>query len=302
MTNAKNTLIGQTILQNRLADLITYCALYDTPFPHTLFVAPPGYGKTTFARELAKGIKAEFFEEFGPQITQPEDVYNLFTKMHIVSNGRVVLFIDEIHALPRHVMELFYPILDLGKLVCKDTVIYAQGITILAGTTELHKVTKPFLDRINNQIMFEPYTEEDTKKLMQSVLPSMVYDPKVIGCIHKMCLGVPRKVKNLAQQLMYFTALRGITKVTYKHFSEFLLYIGFDLLGLDALERQYLYALLDLCPSVGDGVSLQTISSAIALNAEMVAQTVEPKLLALALIKITAKGRELTEQGRKHAA
>lgn len=285
--------IGQTELKNMLYDMYVCSIKQNKLFPHTLFIASAGQGKTELSKIMAKALCDKPMKIFAPAITSWADMMVMLKK---VSPERNVVFIDEVHALPKDVQEMLYTVMTNFTSFDRKTGTYTKfaPFTIFAATTDPQYMLRPFFDRFVNTMVFTKYTEKDMRDLFGSIYKEEKFDSDVITKFVALSHHTPRKFHALKTRLGYYIDAHGLDEnrmVGSEYFEKFLLHIGLDSRGFNALQRQY----LEVLKALNSPASLTTLANLLELKQEVITRLVEPDLIAAGCVTISSSGRMYKE-------
>jgi len=296
--------IGQENVAKTLKMFIDAVNKRGKPSEHILFYGPPGIGKTTLAYIVANELKGEMKVTSGATITKTGDLAAILTNL----KDNDVLFIDEIHRLPKSVEEMLYPVMEEYSL----DIIIGQGpsartvrlpvprITIVGATTKLALLSAPLRDRFGLILRIDFYDLAEIEKIIKR-------SAKIFGititddAAHQIALRA-RKTPRLANRIL--KRARDVFEVDkYKEIDKNLLEKLFELLeidevGLTDIDKQYLEILGKKFNNIPVGV--ETIASSISEDKQTVEEFIEPYLLRLGFLKKTSRGRQLTQKALTH--
>ena len=271
---------------------------------HILFYGPPGIGKTTLSYIVANELKGEIKVTSGATITKTGDLAAILTNL----KDNDVLFIDEIHRLPKPVEEMLYPVMEEYSL----DIIIGQGpsartvrlpvprITIIGATTKLALLSAPLRDRFGLTLRLDYYHKNEIEKIIirsSKILKIPVTDEAA----HEISLR-SRRTPRLANRIL--KRARDVFEVDkHKVIDKNLLDKLFKLLeidevGLTDIDKQYLEILGKKFNNTPVGV--ETIASSISEDKQTVEEFIEPYLLRLGFLKKTSRGRQLTQKALAH--
>jgi len=296
--------IGQENVSRTLKMFIDAVNKRGKPSEHILFYGPPGIGKTTLAYIVANELKGEMKVTSGATITKTGDLAAILTNL----KDNDVLFIDEIHRLPKSVEEMLYPVMEEYSL----DIIIGQGpsartvrlpvprITIIGATTKLALLSAPLRDRFGLLLRLDYYHKEEIERII--IRSSKILKiPVTAEAAHEIALRA-RKTPRLANRIL--KRARDVFEVDkHKEIDKKLLEKLFDLLeideiGLTDIDKQYLDILGKKFNNIPVGV--ETIASSISEDKQTVEEFIEPYLLRLGFIKKTSRGRVLTPKALSH--
>lgn len=296
--------IGQENITKTLKMFIDAVNFRGQPSEHILFYGPPGIGKTTLAYIVANELKGEMKVTSGAIITKTGDLAAILANL----KDNDVLFIDEIHRLPKPVEEMLYPVMEEYSL----DIIIGQGpsartvrlpvprITIIGATTKLALLSAPLRDRFGLLLRLDFYNEKEIKKIIKR--SANIFNIKITDeAVHQISLR-SRKTPRLANRIL--KRARDVFEVDrYRQINEKLLEKLFELLeideiGLTDIDKQYLEILGKKFNNTAVGI--ETIASSISEDKQTVEEFIEPYLLRLGFIRKTTKGRLLTQKALQH--
>jgi Holliday junction DNA helicase RuvB len=294
---------GQNELVSGLRTLIEAAKARRELPDHALFYGPPGLGKTTLARIVARELDVPIRVVSAPSITQPGDLADILANL-----GRGVLFLDEIHRLSMKVEEVLYSAmedsaLDLAVGRGKDEDAHIVNIkldpfTLVGATTRLGDVTAPLRDRFGALFRLDYY---DDMQLMQigtrtANILGLRLEWDAAEWLARRARGTPRIMNRLVRRARDVAETRkGQPGIWVDDASATCRLLGIDNLGLDAMDRRLLFALADLYN--GGPVGLRTLGALISEPATTVEDAIEPHLMRLELLKRTERGRMLAPKG-----
>ncbi len=279
-------------------------ALRKEPLDHALFFGPPGLGKTTLATIIANELAVNIKSTSGPVLERPGDLAAILTNL----SDRDILFIDEIHRLPRIVEEVLYPAMEDFNL----DIIIGQGpnartlklnlprFTLIGATTRTGLLTSPLRDRFGVICRLEFYTPDELKEIVgrsAHLLEMRIKDDAAIE-IAKRSRGTPRIANRLLKRIRDFAQVKGDGSIDMAITRQALTALDIDHLGLDEIDRKLLWAIID---KFGGGpAGVDAIAASMREDRETIEDVYEPYLLQEGLIERTARGRLATRLAYEH--
>jgi Holliday junction DNA helicase RuvB len=264
---------------------------------HTLFYGPPGLGKTTLSHLIAKAMGGNLHIASGTTLTKVADLAALLTSLSPYD----VLFVDEIHRLPKNVEETLYPAMEDFKL----DIILGKGpsarvvrldlppFTLVGATTKFGTLSSPFRDRFGLVHRVSYYEPDELAVILQRAADklSLILGEDVARQLARRSRGTPRIALKLLKRVRDVAQLAQSDVVEDKHLQEALRLQEVDEEGLDEHDRRYLTVLRDMFK--GGPVGLTTMAAALSEDPNTLEEVVEPYLLQLGKIQRTARGRVL---------
>jgi Holliday junction DNA helicase RuvB len=271
---------------------------------HVLLYGPPGLGKTTLAGIIANEMGTNLVQTAGPAIERGADLMGILT--NLAAND--VMFIDEVHRLPRTVEELLYPAMEdfavnfiIDKGMHARTLKYAlRPFTLVAATTRPGMLSAPLRERFGIFHHLDFYSELELTRIVTrsaAILETRI-DAGGAGEIARRARGTPRIVNRLLRRVRDYAQVSGDGAVTGAIARDALDREGVDARGLDRLDRRFLGAIVDVYG--GGPVGIEAVAATINDDAETLAEIVEPYLLKIGFVAREPRGRRVTREGYAH--
>ena len=296
--------VGQDRVKEQLKVLLKGASQRNEPVDHLLFSGPPGLGKTTLAQIVAIEMGAGFQPTSGPALERPSDLAAILTNL---GDGDV-LFVDEIHRMPRAVEEVLYPALEdysldvvLGKgPTARSIRLDLPRFTLIAATTRPGRITLPLRERFGFSPRLDYYGAEDlTRIVLRSAgILGVVTAEEGAEEIARRSRGTPRIANRLLRRVRDVAEVRHDGAITADIARAGLAMFEVDEQGLDRLDHAILRAIIERFS--GGPVGLSTLAAAVGEEPDTVEDVVEPYLLQLGFLQRTPRGRVATPRAYAH--
>jgi Holliday junction DNA helicase RuvB len=287
--------VGQSELKDHLGIVLEAARRRGQSPDHLLFAGPPGLGKTTLAAIIAAELGAHLHTTSGPALERAGDLAAIITQL----DGGDVLFVDEIHRLPRAVEEVLYPAMEdfqldivLGKGPAARSIrLDLPRFTLVGATTRTGSITGPLRDRFGLVARLDYYTPADLELIVVRAAGILGVDIDLPGAVEiaRRARGTPRIANRLLRRVRDFAEVRSDGRIDHATAKDGLALFGVDRLGLDKVDRAILS---NLCERFGGGpVGLSTLAISIGEQTETVEDVYEPFLIQEGLLVRTPRGR-----------
>lgn len=296
--------IGQTKVKENLQIFIQAAKMRNEPLDHVLLYGPPGLGKTTLAAIIANELGVQFRSTSGPAIERSGDLAAILSSLEPGD----VLFIDEVHRLPRSVEEILYPAMEdffLDIVIgtgpsARSVRIDLPPFTLVGATTRAGLLTAPLRDRFGVLSRLDFYEIADLSLIVTrtaAILNMPIQEDAALE-IARRSRGTPRIANRLLRRIRDISQVRGENEITLTTTQLALEMLQVDHIGLDHIDHKLLKALLH--DFHGGPAGLDTIAATIGEEAQTIEDVYEPYLLQIGFIQRTPRGRVATDKAYKH--
>lgn len=299
-----NEYVGQSELKENIDIFIKAALKREETLDHVLLYGPPGLGKTTLAYILANEMNGNIKTVSGPSIEKTGDLAAILSSLEPGD----VLFIDEIHRLPKIVEEVLYPAMEdfyLDVVIGKDASVRSIRIdlppfTLVGATTRAGDLSSPLRDRfgIINKLKYYNFDELSKIVLRTSKVLNVKIDEKAVSEIAKRSRGTPRIANRLLRRVRDFAEVLNDGHITNDIANDALNRLKVDELGLDEVDIRYLKGIIERFK--GGPVGLESLASAISEEPMTLEDVYEPYLIQIGFVNRTPRGREVTLKAYEH--
>ncbi len=296
--------IGQTEVKENLAIFIKAAKMRDEALDHVLLYGPPGLGKTTLAGIIANELGTNIKTASGPSIEKIGDLAAILSSLEAGD----VLFIDEIHRMPRFIEEILYPAMEdftLDIIVGNDSSsrnikIDLPPFTLVGATTRAGDLSSPLRDRFGIISKLQYYTTDELTKIVKrtsSVLNSPIDDDAAVELALR-SRGTPRIANRLFKRVRDYALVVGDGLITLDIARMALDKLKVDRLGLDDTDYHLLKSIIEKFN--GGPVGIEALAASIGEEQGTIEDVYEPYLLQIGLLKRTSRGRIVTKKAYEH--
>jgi len=296
--------VGQPRIKDNLSIAIAAAKQRAEPLDHHLLYGPPGLGKTTLAHIIAHEMGVSIRLTSGPAIERPGDLAAILSNLQ----REDVLFIDEIHRLPRPAEEILYPVMEEFAL----DIILGRGpgarsirlsippFTLVGATTRYAMLSPPLRDRFGAVYRLDFYQQEDMATLVRRNAALLQLPIEEDGALEIACRarGTPRVANRLLRRVRDYAQVMADGVVTRDVAREALARLEIDELGLDEVDHKVLRTIVDKFD--GGPVGIETIAASISEDADTIMDVYEPYLMQLGFLQRTPRGRVATARAYQH--
>ncbi len=268
------SIVGQAALLGRLETALRGSQARERAFPHVLFTGPPGTGKTTFARGIADCLGTKLHEVCGPLLRDGPDLFRVLGSMR----PGEVLFLDEVHAVPRAVLEALY-----------QEMLERPAFTVIAATTEEGDLPDALRSRFGLRESLGHYELDDLAALVaaKAAKEDFTLSRRAAAQVATSARGTPREALRLLDRVLDAVAGSHRTHVARRDVDRVLRALGYDDDGLEPAERRY----LDVLRESRGPVSLSRLARMLGESPSTVSRHLEPRLFRRGLVHMTPHGR-----------
>ena len=296
--------IGQEKAKGNLEVFMHAAKMRGEPLDHVLLAGPPGLGKTSLSYVIANEMNVNMRITSGPAIEKPGDLVALLTNL----NEGDILFVDEIHRLNRAYEEILYPAMEdyaidliIGKGPSANSIhLDLPHFTLIGATTRSGQLTAPLRDRFGVSLRLELYTKEELMKIILRSSQILGVSIETGGAqeIASRSRGTPRIANRMLRRVRDFAQVKGNGVITKEIADKALSEMEVDKLGLDAIDRRMLRAIIEYYN--GGPVGLETLAATINEESVTLEDVYEPYLLQIGMLTRTPRGRCVTQKAYEH--
>lgn len=292
--------IGQQDVKENIQIFVEAAKMRDEPLDHVLLYGPPGLGKTTLAFIIANELGTNIKTASGPSIEKSGDLAAILSSLEPGD----VLFVDEIHRMPRYIEEILYPAMEDFSL---DIIVGSEGnsrnikidlppFTLVGATTRAGDLSAPLRDRFGIISKLQYYTVDELQEIIKRtarVLNIPIEDDAAYE-LAKRSRGTPRIANRLFKRVRDFALVKGNGVINLEITNEALSRLKVDKIGLDNTDHELLLAIINKFN--GGPVGVEAIASSIGEEVTTIEDVYEPYLLQMGLLKRTSRGRIATDK------
>lgn len=296
--------IGQSEVKDNIKVFVEAAKMREESLDHVLLYGPPGLGKTTLAYIIANEMGTNIKTASGPTIEKSGDLAAILSTLE----PNDILFIDEIHRMPRYIEEILYPAMEDFTL---DIIVGSEGstrnikidlppFTLVGATTRAGDLSSPLRDRFGIISKLNYYTDEELENIIKrtSRVLDINIDEDAAKELSKRSRGTPRIANRLFKRVRDFALVDGNGHIDIDITKKALNRLKVDHLGLDDTDYQLLKAIIERFN--GGPVGIEAIASSIGEEVNTIEDVYEPYLLQIGLLKRTSRGRMVTKLAYEH--
>ncbi|HLR80546.1 MAG TPA: Holliday junction branch migration DNA helicase RuvB [Bacillota bacterium] len=296
--------IGQHKVKENLSIFIQAAKMRNEPLDHVLLYGPPGLGKTTLAAIIAHEMGVQFRSTSGPAIERAGDLAAILSSLEPGD----VLFIDEVHRLPRAVEEVLYPAMEdffLDIVIgtgpeARSVRIDLPPFTLVGATTKAGLLSAPLRDRFGVLSRLDFYEQDDLCAIIERtayVFETTITEEAATE-VARRARGTPRIANRLLKRIRDISQVKGESEISFETTRQALDMLQVDDAGLDHIDHKLLKGIID--GFNGGPVGLDTIAATIREEPQTIEDVYEPYLLQIGFIQRTPRGRVVTPKAYEH--
>ena len=296
--------IGQTEVKENMKVFIEAAKIRGEALDHVLLYGPPGLGKTTMAYIIANELEVNIKTASGPSIEKSGDLAAVLSSLEPGD----VLFIDEIHRMPKFIEEILYPAMEDFTL---DIIIGTEGstrnikidlppFTLVGATTKAGDLTSPLRDRFGIVNKLQYYTEEELEQIVKrtsKVLESDI-DDEAAKELAIRSRGTPRIANKLFRRVRDFALVEGKSTIDLEVTKKALDRLKIDQIGLDETDKEILLTIIEKFN--GGPVGIDTLATSVGEEVSTIEDMYEPYLIQIGMLKRTSRGRIATPKAYEY--
>ncbi|MBN1292853.1 MAG: Holliday junction branch migration DNA helicase RuvB [Candidatus Latescibacteria bacterium] len=296
--------IGQKNIIEKLSISIEASRIREEPHEHLILYGPPGLGKTTLAHIIARELDSRLVTTTGPALSRIADLMGILTNL----DRKDILFIDEIHRLPKAVEEFIYPamedfrvdfVVDKGPF-SKVINVPLKRFSLVGATTRIGLLSAPLRDRFGMSYHLDFYPPEEICKIIlrSAGLLDVGIDKEAADIIAKRSRGTPRIANRLLRRVRDYATVKADGVITVELAEKSLKMEGIDSRGLDDLDRSLLKIIIDYYD--GGPVGIDAVAATLSEETDTLEELVEPYLLKIGFLMRTKRGRTAGQEAYRH--
>lgn len=301
---ALSEFIGQAANKEQLRIFVEAARKRGESLDHVLLSGPPGLGKTTLANIISHEMGVSLRPTSGPALERPGDLAAILTNLE----SGDVLFIDEIHRLPRTVEEILYPAMEdfgidiiIGKGPGARSVrLELPSYTLIGATTRTGLITGPLLTRFGVSMRLDYYPVGEMEQIVHRAARILGIEVDDEGCheIARRSRGTPRVANRLLRRVRDYAEVEADRRIDRRVATDAMAMLQVDEMGLDVLDQSILDTVID--KFAGGPVGLKTLAAAVGEEPDTLEDVYEPYLMQIGFIKRTPRGRVATPRAFEH--
>ncbi len=296
--------IGQSEVKENIKVFVSAAKIREVALDHVLLYGPPGLGKTTLSHIIANELGVNIKTASGPTIEKSGDLAAILSTLEPYD----VLFIDEIHRIPKYIEEILYSAMEDFKL---EIIVGSEGqsrsikidlppFTLVGATTRAGDLSSPLRDRFGITCKLNYYTDEELTLIVKrsARVLDLNIEEEAASIIARRSRKTPRIANRLLKRVSDFALVSGSAVITKDITNDSLKRLQVDEYGLDSTDIEYLKALI--VRFNGGPVGIEAISASIGEEQTTIEDVIEPFLLQEGFIKRTIRGRQVTDKSYEY--